>query len=225
MVQGVHFALARYDGTPNSLTANGTTVRANTGHVFTAAVATFTDTRGLKPATAYTAMIDWGDGAAGKPDVSTGTVTWVTGHTFRVTGTHTYALAGAYQLTVTVQGPAGASVSARGMALVSRFAAATGVKGVARIGPLSPVVRPGIPSSRPLPSAIITVQPAGGGAEIARAVANSQGFFQINLPPGSFLLVPLPPTGWALARALPQTVKVGQNGFTAVTVNFDSGLR
>jgi hypothetical protein len=45
------------------------------------------------------------------------------------------------------------------------------------------------------PGAIITIQPAGGGTELARTTADSNGNFQITLAPGSYLLVPLLPDG------------------------------
>ncbi len=48
------------------------------------------------------------------------------------------------------------------------------------------------PVPQPFPGAIITVQPQGGGPEIARAVSDAQGRYQISLSPGNFLLVPLP---------------------------------
>ncbi len=48
---------------------------------------------------------------------------------------------------------------------------------------------------RAYPGAIITIQPAGGGTELARTTADSNGNFQITLAPGSYLLVPLLPDG------------------------------
>jgi hypothetical protein len=103
---------------------------------------------------------------------------------------------------------------------------ASGIQGVAVEGPISPVVRPGVPDTRPLPSAIITVQPAGGGAEIARQQADANGRFQIALNPGTYLIVPLPPQpGAFFPRGTSQTVTVPAGVFVNVTVQYDTGIR
>jgi hypothetical protein len=104
--------------------------------------------------------------------------------------------------------------------------AAAGIQGVAMAGPIAPVVRPGQPNTRPLPGAIITMQPAGGGAEIARATADGNGQFRIPLAPGSYLMVPLPPQpGAFLPRGTPQTVTVPPGVFVNLTVQYDTGIR
>ena len=104
--------------------------------------------------------------------------------------------------------------------------AASGIRGVARVGPISPVVRPGQPDSRPLPGAVITVQPPRGGRELVRVRADGSGRFQLKLNPGSYLLVPLPPDpGAQLPMGKPQPVVVRPGRFTEVTVRYDSGLR
>jgi hypothetical protein len=106
------------------------------------------------------------------------------------------------------------------------WATQTGLEGVALVGPIAPVVRPGVPDSRPLPQAIITVQPAGGGAEIARVRTDANGQFRLRLEPGTYLIVPLPPKpGQFLPRGIPQTVTVPKDGFAGIVVNYDSGIR
>jgi hypothetical protein len=103
---------------------------------------------------------------------------------------------------------------------------ASGIQGVAVEGPIAPVERPGVPNTRPLPGAIITVQPAGGGPEIARQQADASGQFQIPLAPGSYLIVPLPPPpGAFFPRGTPQTVTVPAGVFVNVTVQYDTGIR
>lgn len=63
-------------------------------------VATFTDTLGN---TGHTAKINWGDGTKDNPDVTNGTVTDPAGvNPGTVTGSHTYAEEGTYQITVSV---------------------------------------------------------------------------------------------------------------------------
>lgn len=66
------------------------------------------------------------------------------------------------------------------------------------------------PVPQPFPGAIITVQPQGGGPEVARAVSDAQGRYQISLSPGSFLLVPLPAANSsANAPSVPVVVPTG----------------
>lgn len=63
-------------------------------------VATFTDPSGALPVGSYTATIDWGDGTATSP----GTIT-VSGNTFTVKGSHTWTVAGTYNMSVTITKP------------------------------------------------------------------------------------------------------------------------
>jgi hypothetical protein len=96
-------------------------------------VAAFSGSNG--PASAYNAVIDWGDGSA----TSSGTVSGTNGE-FTVTGGHVYQGPGNFSITVTVQGPAGAIGSARSQAQVADAAlsasgmAFTAMQGVAAQG-------------------------------------------------------------------------------------------
>ena len=62
----------------------------------TQTVANFSDT-GLEPASSYSAAIHWGDG-----NDSTGTVNQTSPGHFAVTGSHTYAMPGTYNISVTI---------------------------------------------------------------------------------------------------------------------------
>jgi hypothetical protein len=59
-------------------------------------VATFTHASGVEPTSAFVATINWGDGTT-----SVGTIT-LSGSTYRVTGSHTYAQSGTHTVTTTV---------------------------------------------------------------------------------------------------------------------------
>ncbi|HVX15013.1 MAG TPA: TIGR03118 family protein [Pirellulales bacterium] len=70
-----------------------------------AAVATFTDEGGAEPVANYSATIDWGDGTS-----STGTIS-ESGSTFTVTGSHTYAAAGAHTITTHILDEGGSTAT------------------------------------------------------------------------------------------------------------------
>jgi hypothetical protein len=116
--------------------------------------------------------------------------------------------------------------SAWSIVLGGARASASGIRGIALAGPVSPVERPGVPNARPLPGATITVRPARGGEEIAREHADQNGRFEIALEPGTYLIVPLPPQANAsLPRGKTETVEVPVNRFMEVVVKYDTGIR
>lgn len=67
-----------------------------TNYSFSGSVASFTHAAGIEPTTAFIATINWGDGKT-----STGTIT-LSGSTYTVRGSHTYAKAASYTVTTTV---------------------------------------------------------------------------------------------------------------------------
>jgi hypothetical protein len=102
----------------------------------------------------------------------------------------------------------------------------SGIVGTALIGPISPVERPGVPNNRPLPGAIVTVEPAKGGGEVARATADQNGRFRIQVAPGAYRIIPPPPkAGSVLPRGERQDVQVRPGVYTRVKVHYDSGIR
>jgi hypothetical protein len=76
-------------------------------------IASVTDTGGAEAAASYTATIDWGDGTT----TSTGTVS-VSGNTISVAGSHTYAMAGRYDVTATFKDEGGASTVVHSVVVV-----------------------------------------------------------------------------------------------------------
>jgi hypothetical protein len=74
-------------------------VSATAGAAFSGAVATFTDPGGAEAndGTHYTASIDWGD----QSGTTSGTIT-LSGSTFTVSGSHTYASSGSFTITTTI---------------------------------------------------------------------------------------------------------------------------
>jgi hypothetical protein len=102
----------------------------------------------------------------------------------------------------------------------------SGIRGVAMAGPIFPVEQPGVPNTRPLPNALITVQPGGGGPEIARQRTDANGRFQIGLPAGTYQIVPLPPDpGAVLPYGSPQMVTVPSGRYVDLVIQYDTGIR
>ncbi len=96
------------------LSAIGTTIAAAPNVGFTGVVATFTDADPLARVGDYSATIDWGDGVT-----SPGQVAANARGGFDVTGTHTYAEAGAYAVVVAIADAGGSMASARTTGIVS----------------------------------------------------------------------------------------------------------
>ena len=137
------------------------------------------------------------------------TVTHVRGSRFPIThGTFTITIAGGYR----VPPPPPPKVI-------------SGIAGVAMLGPLFPSAPAGVPDSLPVPGAVIAIEPAGGGAIIARVTAAADGTFAIKLPLGRYRLVPLPPLpGEAFFPGVPQIVVVQAGHYTHVTATYRTGI-
>ena len=79
------------------IAANGTSISATEGTVFSGTVATFTDPDPNSSASEYSATIDWGDGTG----TSAGTISSPQRGLFSVSGSRTYAEEGSYTIKVT----------------------------------------------------------------------------------------------------------------------------
>src|SRR5581483_7692257 len=102
----------------------------------------------------------------------------------------------------------------------------TGIRGVALLGPIAPVERPGVRNERPLAGAVLDVRRATGGRILAEVRTDAHGHFTIPLRPGKYTVIPRPPhPGSYLPHAWPQNVTVTAHGYTSVTVHYDSGIR
>ena len=79
----------------DSFTPHGTTITVAPNHAFSGAVATFSDIDTANVGSDFSATINWGDGTT-----TAGTITGSSG-AFTVDGSHTYATAGQFTITVT----------------------------------------------------------------------------------------------------------------------------
>jgi PKD repeat protein len=83
-------------------------ISAVEGAAFTAAVATFTDGFAGRPASHYTASVEWGDGAS----TAAATIVPAAGGGFAVQASHTYTNVGSYATTVRISDPEGSRTTA-----------------------------------------------------------------------------------------------------------------
>jgi hypothetical protein len=115
---------------------------------------------------------------------------------------------------------------AGGHAVVPPPKIASGIAGVAMVGPTTQLARPGIADVAPLPGAVILVTPVASVLPIARVVAGADGTFSIPLLPGTYRIVPLAPqAGQLFPRGMPQIVTVKPGAFTEIIASYDSGIR
>ena len=96
-----------------ALTATGQAVSAQEGSAFSGVVATFTDANPLATAADFSATVTWGDG-----QTSTATIS-LSGGTFSVAASHTWAEAGSYTIQVSILDAQGSSASTSAAATIS----------------------------------------------------------------------------------------------------------
>jgi hypothetical protein len=100
--------------------------------------------------------------------------------------------------------------------------AASGIEGVILMGPACPVEQENVPCPDYPVEATLAVLDAAE-ATLAEIKSDVQGYFRIELPPGTYTLQPKPLN--AIQRGAPQSVTVTAGQFISVTVTYDSGLR
>jgi hypothetical protein len=105
-----------------TVSAQGANVSATAGAPFSGTVATFT-TDQLESAKAFTAVITWGDGST-----SNGDITFNNG-IYTVSGSHTYAAAASYALSVQISSPTTDLATANAIATVANPPVGPGMTG------------------------------------------------------------------------------------------------
>ncbi len=100
----------------------------------------------------------------------------------------------------------------------------SGVRGLVTIGPMCPVLQKNVPCPD-LPFSTKIVIEDEAGIEIASIVSGDDGLFQIELDPGSYVLVPESPNPGAPPMAQELAVEVAGDEFTEVLIQYDSGIR
>ena len=99
-----------------------------------------------------------------------------------------------------------------------------GVKGQVLIGPMCPVMREGVECpDQPYQTTLAVLNL--DGQEVTRFDTDAEGKFQINFPPGDYILHPDLPSGRPIPSAADVPFTVLPNEFTNIIVTFDSGIR
>src|SRR5437660_9108912 len=97
----------------------------------------------------------------------------------------------------------------------------TGLGQVLR-GPVTPVCRVDVPCDVPFSAWFDVLQ---GDARVTRFHSDSTGVFKVALAPGAFVVVPNDSAPLMQPGAQRKAVIVGPDGFTHVTLAFDTGIR
>lgn len=105
-------------------------------------------------------------------------------------------------------------------------AAPSGIRGTVILGPTCPVEsEPGahdpVPCLTPYVAQLVVLD--AGGAVVARISSDDEGRFQLDLPPGDYVIAPQ--GGDPFPQAQPVPVAVSPGTYSVVQVNFDTGIR
>jgi hypothetical protein len=104
--------------------------------------------------------------------------------------------------------------------------APSGIRGTVVLGPTCPVeASPGenapIPCLTPYAATLVILN--NENARVAQVASGADGNFEINLPPGDYVIAPESGDPYPIAQPLPVTVIAGQ--YSDVEVNYDTGIR
>jgi hypothetical protein len=97
-----------------------------------------------------------------------------------------------------------------------------GIEGQVMLGPMCPVAQVSDPCPDQPYQAWIDIHDAGG-KYVTRFQSDTDGRFRVGLEPGSYVLHP--ESGNPLPRASDQQVDVAAGVYTAVIIDFDTGIR
>jgi carboxypeptidase family protein len=97
------------------------------------------------------------------------------------------------------------------------------LEGTIARGPLTPVERPGIPSSAPVAAAQIEIA-TPDGKKAATVQSDSAGEYSAQLAPGIYVVTVTSPAT-ALSKNLPATVTIKEGAATHLDIRLDTGIR
>lgn len=100
----------------------------------------------------------------------------------------------------------------------------TGIRGTVTLGPTCPVERVGEPPCITPLAAALAITSAEDGSVVARVSSGPDGAFQVDVPPGDYVIVP-EPGGDPFPFGQPVEVTVEAGAYTEVEVAYDTGIR
>lgn len=101
----------------------------------------------------------------------------------------------------------------------------TGVRGVVEAGPQCPVEREDEPCpDQPVAVDIRVIDPATGEV-VATATSDEDGRFEVAVPPGTYVLEPVPEGAHRPPIGIPTSVTVREGELAEVTLEVDTGIR
>jgi hypothetical protein len=115
-------------------------------------------------------------------------------------------------------------VAARSDLIGCDATATSGITGVVLIGPMCPVMREDAPCPDQPFAATLVIRDSQG-RELCTVFSGDDGHFQVDLPPGSYEVVPVAGSASGLPFAATQWVTVLPGQYTELTVAYDSGIR
>lgn len=98
----------------------------------------------------------------------------------------------------------------------------SGIEGVTRIGPSSPLGTPGVSDSQPF-SCRLRVKSLSDGKVVAEFTSDSDGRFRAVLLPGRYVVERVQAGALPMGSSVDVTLTAGQ--FAHVQIDFDSGIR
>jgi hypothetical protein len=98
----------------------------------------------------------------------------------------------------------------------------TGLSGVVLRGPTSPVCRVDVPCAAPFSASFTAEQ---SGRPVAAFHSDGDGRFTVALAPGDYTVIPSADAPIRSPQSQAKAVQVRPSGFTAVQLEFDTGIR
>ena len=115
-------------------------------------------------------------------------------------------------------------VAALGDLIACDATATSGITGVVLLGPMCPVMRVDDPCPDQPFTATLLIRDSQG-RELCTVSSGDDGRFQVDLPPGSYEVVPVAGSASGLPFAATQWVTVVPGQYTELTIAYDSGIR
>jgi Carboxypeptidase regulatory-like domain len=116
---------------------------------------------------------------------------------------------------------AGLTVAACGTQQPGAGLPASRVTGTVLAGPITPVARPGVPATRPVPGA--TVEALRGSEVMAITRTDDAGRYQLTLPPGIYVILAKADSYFSKRKS--QTVTVTAGKTLKISFVIDTGIR